>query len=117
MAADKQATRSGAGGLEYVPVVKASDVPPGSVRMVRAGERAYALVNVEGQFYAVDNNCPHNGGPLGKGRLVNGTELECPRHQWRWDVTTGRATWPDSSWRVLRVPVRTEGDTLYLPLL
>lgn len=105
------------GGPRYVPVAQAHEVPPGTMRLVQAGERAYVLVNVAGQFHAVDNNCPHNGAPLARGCLVNGTELECARHQWRWDVTTGRCAWPDPSQRVLRVPVRQQGDTLCLPLL
>lgn len=84
--------------------------------MVRAGERWYALANVDGTFHAVDNNCPHNGGPLGKGRL-EGREIECPWHGWRWDVVTGRSTWPESSWRSRRVPVRVDGDDVLLPLL
>ena len=40
-------------------------------------------------LHAVDNNCPHNGGPLSKGTLI-GRELICPWHAWRWDVTSGR---------------------------
>jgi nitrite reductase/ring-hydroxylating ferredoxin subunit len=101
---------------DYVSVARASDVPPGTVTRVQAGDRWYALANVDGTFHAIDNNCPHNGGPLGKGRLV-GRELECPWHQWRWDVTTGRACWPSTDWRVLRVPVRVVGDEVQLPLL
>jgi nitrite reductase/ring-hydroxylating ferredoxin subunit len=101
---------------EYVSVARASELPPGTVTRVLAGDRWYALANVDGTFHAIDNNCPHNGGPLGKGRLV-GRELECPWHQWRWDVTTGRACWPSTDWRVLRVPVRVVGDEVQLPLL
>lgn len=97
-------------------MAKAADIPAGTVRHVRAGERWYALANVDGEFYAVDNNCPHNGGSLAKGRLV-GREIECPLHQWRWDLKSGRGTWPESTWRVTRVPVKREGDELLLPVL
>ena len=69
-------------------MARLSDVPSGHVVAVRAGERWYALANVDGVLHAVDNNCPHNGGPLSKGTLV-GRELVCPWHGWRWDVTTG----------------------------
>lgn len=91
-------------------------MPPGTVRLVRAGGRAFALVNVEGAFFALDNNCPHNGGPLGMGTL-RGTELICPWHGWRWDVTSGRNRWPGTDWRVPRLPVRVVGDEIQLPVL
>ena len=84
---------------------------------VQAGERWYALANVDGVLHAVDNNCPHNGGPLGRGTLV-GRELVCPWHGWCWDVTSGRNCWPGTDWRVPRVPVRVVGDgEIQLPVL
>ena len=102
--------------IEYVGVARTADVPPGQVTTVYAGGRAYALANVDGAFFAVDNNCPHNGGPLGKGAL-QGRELVCPWHTWRWDVTSGRNCWPGTDWRVARVPVRIVGDEVQLPVL
>lgn len=98
----------------YVVVARTDDVPPGVVRLVRAGDRRYALANVAGTYYALDNNCPHNGGPLAEGTL-RGQELECPWHRWRWNVATGRNCWPGSDWRAARVPVRVVGDAIQLP--
>ncbi|MGI9146114.1 MAG: Rieske (2Fe-2S) protein [Chloroflexota bacterium] len=89
--------------VEYVTVARLDDVPPGAVVQVQAGDRWYALVNVDGVLHAVDNNCPHNGGPLARGALV-GRELVCPWHGWRWDVTNGRNCWPGSDWRAQCVP-------------
>ncbi len=100
----------------WVKVARVGDLRPGTVRTVQAEGRRYALANVGGTFYAVDNNCPHNGGPLGKGRLI-GTVVECPPHQWRWDVSTGRCAWPDAHWRVARFPVRVENGDVLLGLL
>lgn len=101
---------------EYVTVARVEDVQEGSVQMVPAGERWYALARVDGTFYALGNDCPHNGGPLGKGRL-EGFAVTCPWHGWRWDVRTGRAVWPATEWRATSVPVRIEGDAILLPLL
>ena len=42
----------------------------------------------KGRFYAIDNLCPHRGGPLGEGD-IEGAIVVCPWHGWRWDVTTG----------------------------
>lgn len=82
--------------------------------MVQVGERRFALANVDGSLFALDNNCPHNGGPLGKGRLM-GAEVECPWHQWRWDVRSGRCTSAATAWRVPRVPVVVQGQDVLLP--
>jgi nitrite reductase/ring-hydroxylating ferredoxin subunit len=65
-----------------------ADVPAGEGRVVEAGGRALALFNVDGRFYALDNACPHRGGPLGEGDLA-GAVVSCPWHAWRWDVTSG----------------------------
>jgi nitrite reductase (NADH) small subunit len=91
-------------------------VPPGALIAVQAGERSYALANVEGVLHALDNNCPHNGGPLARGTLL-GQEVTCPWHGWRWDVTSGRNCWPGTAWRAMRVPVRVVGDEVWLPVL
>jgi nitrite reductase/ring-hydroxylating ferredoxin subunit len=92
------------------------DVPPGQVRLVMAGDRWYALANIDGTVHALDNNCPHMGGPLGRG-VLEGIELTCPWHGWRWDVTSGRNCWPGSDWRLRRVPLRIVGDEIQLPVL
>lgn len=71
-----------------VRVAGAADVPPGEGRVVDVEGRSVALFNVDGRYYAIDNACPHRGGPLGEGDL-DGTVVSCPWHAWRWDVTTG----------------------------
>jgi nitrite reductase (NADH) small subunit len=101
----------------YVTVAHVSELPPGAMRAVQAGDRWYALVNVDGVLHAVDNNCPHNGGPLAKGTL-NGQILICPWHAWSWDVTSGRNLAPGVDWRVQRVPVRVlPGGEIQLPVI
>jgi nitrite reductase/ring-hydroxylating ferredoxin subunit len=102
---------------EYVTVANLSEVLPGSVLAVQAGERWYALVNLDGVLHAVDNNCPHNGGPLSRGTL-DGQTLTCPWHCWSWDVTTGRNRAPGVDWRLPRLPVRVlENGEIQLPII
>lgn len=72
----------------FVAVAKAADLSPGQIRVVEAGGRKVALVNVAGAIHAVDNECPHFGGPMGLGKL-DGAKLSCPWHGWTFDVTTG----------------------------
>ena len=71
-----------------VKIAAVVDVPPGQARVVEAGGKPIAVVNADGEFYAVDNTCLHRGGPVGEGEL-DGLVLTCPWHGWRWDVKTG----------------------------
>lgn len=72
-------------------VARVEEVPPGSSRVCQVNGRAIALFNVNGQFYAIYNLCPHEGGPLGKGRL-KGHVVSCPWHDLAFDVRSGEAT-------------------------
>jgi nitrite reductase (NADH) small subunit len=74
--------------MARVRVGNTADVLPGEGRMVEADGRPLALFNVGGRYYAIDNSCPHRGGPLAEGDL-DGAVAVCPWHGWRWDVTTG----------------------------
>ncbi len=67
-----------------------SQVPPGTTRAVEVEGRRIVICNVGGEYFAVDDVCTHDGGPLGDGRLCDG-QIECPRHGARFDVHTGRA--------------------------
>ena len=73
--------------------VDTNELPPDTVLAVEVSGRQLALVNREGKFYALDGVCPHLGGPLGEGALWKG-ELECPWHHFRYDLETGRNTYP-----------------------
>ena len=76
---------------EFVKVMAAADLAPGSCTEVVAGGRAIALCHAEGAFYAIGNRCSHRGGPLGQG-LLDGRVLLCPWHAWTYDVSTGVST-------------------------
>jgi nitrite reductase/ring-hydroxylating ferredoxin subunit len=65
-----------------------SEVPPGRGKQVTVNGKTLALFNVNGAYYAIDNECPHRGGPLAEGDL-QGTTVECPWHGATFDVTTG----------------------------
>jgi nitrite reductase/ring-hydroxylating ferredoxin subunit len=101
-------------GQSRIRIAAVSDVPAGEGRVVEAGGQALAVFNVEGRFYAIDNTCPHRGGPLGEGD-VSGTLVACPWHAWRWDVTTG-ANANNPAVRVACFPVSVERDELFVEL-
>jgi nitrite reductase (NADH) small subunit len=75
---------------DAIKVAEVSDLPPGQCKTVMAGDRELALANVAGKFFACDNVCPHQGGPLGEG-MIDGTIITCPWHGWRFDVATGKS--------------------------
>jgi 3-phenylpropionate/trans-cinnamate dioxygenase ferredoxin subunit len=69
-------------------VASTADVPVNQCRVFALDGKSIALCNLNGEFYAVDNLCTHDNGPLGEGRIDRGT-IECPRHGARFDVKTG----------------------------
>jgi len=79
---------------EFVTVARVADVAPGTAKAVVVGEREIALFNVDGTFYALDNTCPHQGGPLAEG-WIEGTRVTCPWHAWTFELTTGGMTLGD----------------------
>ena len=89
----------------YITVAHVDEIPPGTCRTVEIQGIFLALCNVNGTFRAVDNTCPHAGGPLGEGSL-DGELLECPWHGWRFNVRTGeRAENPEITVACLEVRV------------
>ena len=90
------------------------EVGEGEGRVVDVEGRTLALFNVGGMFYAIDNSCPHRGGPLGEGD-VQERIVVCPWHAWRWDVTTGRNA-NNPAVTVACYPVRVEPDGVFVEL-
>jgi nitrite reductase/ring-hydroxylating ferredoxin subunit len=78
---------------EPVEVAKVGDLAVGAGKVCDAGGKSIALFRTEKGFFAIDNDCPHRGGPLGDG-FVEGQVVTCPWHGWRFDFTTGQS--PDN---------------------
>ena len=98
--------------MRFVKVAAAAELPVGGLKMVEVEGRDLVLVNVDGELYALDGQCPHQGGPLGRGRLEDGAVV-CPWHGWKWDARSGRAVWPPVDWRAVRYPIVVDkGDVL-----
>jgi 3-phenylpropionate/trans-cinnamate dioxygenase ferredoxin subunit len=92
-------------------VAQVSDIPPERLVVFEVGDHEVAVCNVDGEFYAIDDLCTHDGGSLDQGEL-EGEEVECPRHGARFDVRTGAATQLPAFEPVETHPVRLEGDTV-----
>ena len=74
---------------DWIRIADARDCPPGKAVECVVEGRIVALFNVDGTFHAIDGVCPHQGGPLAKGRL-DGAIVTCPWHGWQFDVATGQ---------------------------
>ncbi len=76
-------------------VLDADALPEGRVTTVAAGHRSLALTHVDGEFAALDNRCPHQGGPLGEGSIEQGM-LRCPWHGYDYCPLSGDSPFGDS---------------------
>ena len=99
-------------GGTRVRVAGAGELGAGEARVVEANGRSIAVFNVEGAYYAIDNVCPHRGGPLGDGDL-DGAVVACPWHAWRWDVRTG-ANVNNPAVTLACFPVRVDDGAIFV---
>lgn len=118
----------------HVFVAEADEFPVGSHKIVEAGGTDIAVIHTEEGFYAVRNNCPHQGGPVGEGQVscsfrmqeggtsVSDLEVDCetmvvscPWHGWPFNLETGQhVTEPEYS--IPTYDVYTENGSIYVEL-
>ena len=79
--------------MSTYPLSPVEEFEPDRVRVFRVGGERICAVLCQGQFYAFEDRCTHDDGPLGEGTLSD-CQIECPRHGARFDVRTGRVTAP-----------------------
>ncbi|MGI8550170.1 MAG: Rieske (2Fe-2S) protein [Dehalococcoidia bacterium] len=104
------------------------EIPPGDRKIVEVAGHHVGIFNVNGEFFALLNRCPHQGGPLCQGHTLGflrselpgeyhysrpGEILRCPWHGWEFDVRTGQSWFDPKQQRVRRYEVQVEaGATL-----
>ena len=93
---------------QWFHVLDKDELPEGRVKTVTAGHKSIAMTHYNGQYGALDNRCPHQGGPLGEGSIENGY-LRCPWHGWEFDILNGRTIFK-SKMRVKTYEVHVETD-------
>ena len=94
---------------DYIKVANASDLSEGKGMRVHAGSRTLTLFNIDGEFYAIDEWCPHETGPL-SGGYIDGNLVMCPFHFAEFDIRTGRVMSPPATRDVKSYSVRRTGD-------
>ena len=103
---------------QWYHVLDLDELPEGRVKTVVAGHKSLALTHHQGQYGALDNRCPHQGGPLGEGSIENGL-LRCPWHGWDYCPLTGQPPGDlevDDSLETFPVEVREDGVYVGVPV-
>lgn len=100
--------------MKYV-VATVDEIPPGERKVVEVAGRSIGVFNLQGEFFAIRNRCPHQGGPLCQGRAAGlvassapgeysytrpGEIIRCPWHGWEYDLKTGQSWFDPRSVRV-----------------
>jgi nitrite reductase/ring-hydroxylating ferredoxin subunit len=104
-------------------VAEAAEISPGGRKIVEVGGRSLGVFNLGGEFFALRNRCPHQGGPLCEGKTFGlieadvpgaitysrqGEILTCAWHGWEFDIRTGRSWCAPERLRVRRYEVSVE---------
>jgi NAD(P)H-dependent nitrite reductase small subunit len=93
----------------FVTACATSEIAPETGKHVTVGGKDVAVFNAGGTFYALDNTCPHRGGPLAEGE-IEGCTVTCPWHAWTFDLKTGESMTDDL--KVACYDVRIEGESV-----
>jgi 3-phenylpropionate/trans-cinnamate dioxygenase ferredoxin subunit len=94
---------------DWITVAKAAELGPGDREVYDIEGYYIAVFNVDGTYYAIEDTCTHDDGPLAEGEL-DGYEIECPRHGARFDIRSGKALSLPAVTPTQRFEVRVEGD-------
>jgi nitrite reductase (NADH) small subunit len=95
---------------EFVTVAKVGSIEEGRGKTCLVAGKLVAVFLSDGQYYAIDDLCPHMGASLGAGEVHQGV-VTCPWHAWRFSVCDG--TWRDNPrLKVARFEVRVVGDEI-----
>jgi 3-phenylpropionate/trans-cinnamate dioxygenase ferredoxin subunit len=101
----------------FVPVAKTSEVPDPGKTLVEVGERLVVLIHAAGHWYALDDICTHDGGPLSEGPLDGrGGTIACPRHGAKFDFKSGAALTMPATRPTQAHEVKVEGEQVLVRL-
>jgi len=100
---------------EWIEVVELEKIPLLGSRVIKTPSMDIAVFRgKDDQVFAIKDACPHKNGPLSQG-IMHGNSVTCPLHNWRIDLTSGKALEPDEGC-VNVYPVKTEAGKVYLEL-
>ena len=97
--------------LEFVTIATTSELSEGQRLFLNVGGDAIAVFQIAGRYFAIGDVCSHDDGPVGEG-VLQGTEIECPRHGAHFDLETGKALSLPAVVDIPAYPVRVVGDEI-----
>lgn len=102
---------------EFYTVAKVSDIGPGEMMYVEVGpnEEPVCLINLNGEFFALDDCCTHEDASLSDGE-IDGDEIECPLHGGAFDIRTGAPTSFPVVVKAKTYKVQVQGDDIVIEL-
>ena len=101
--------------MRWIPIGSMSDIPQRGARCVETPIGRIAIFRTaEDRVFALDDHCPHKGGPLSQG-IVHGAAVTCPLHSWIISLETGKALGADEGC-VRTIPIKVEGDKIFISL-
>jgi nitrite reductase/ring-hydroxylating ferredoxin subunit len=98
-----------------VTIASAAPLSEGQGTAVEVEGRRIAVFNVGGVFFAIDDTCPHRGGPLSEG-AISGRTVTCPWHSADFDLETGKVLAPPARTGVTTYPIRVKGTEIEIDL-
>jgi nitrite reductase/ring-hydroxylating ferredoxin subunit len=98
-----------------IEVAKTNEIKPGEGKLIEVEDHEIALFNCDGSYYAIDNTCTHQGGPLCEGDL-EGNKVICPWHGAEFDVKTGNVVAPPAEESVKSYRVEVHGDSIKIEI-
>ena len=101
--------------MNWVAIGSLSDIPSRGARCIDTPSGKVAVFRTaDDRIFAVDDRCPHKGGPLSQG-IVHGASVTCPLHNWVISLETGKAQGADQGC-VRTLPIKVEGDMILIAL-
>ncbi|SAL48918.1 aromatic hydrocarbons catabolism-related dioxygenase [Caballeronia udeis] len=100
---------------QWMKIIELIEVPTDDVVAVQAGDRELAIYGVDGEVFATGNICTHGHARLCDG-FVDGHEIECPLHQGRFDIRSGKAMCEPLTADIRTYPVKIEDGSVYVDI-
>jgi 3-phenylpropionate/trans-cinnamate dioxygenase ferredoxin component len=103
--------------MAHIDVCPVDELPPGRMKILHAGELAVGVYNIDGEYYAIEDRCSHDDGPLCEGDWdEERCCVVCPRHGSQFELSTGRPISLPATEPVETYPVRVVDGTIVLEL-
>jgi len=97
----------------YLDVCAIDDLPLGERLFIQLGDVPVVIMNVDGEYFAIEDVCTHDDGPLGEGEIED-NEIICPRHGARFNLRTGAVITLPAVMGVKTYPIKIEGDRILI---